>query len=373
LPEGVNPKLETPSKPFATSGEDDAAVDKDMFPAREGLPRGYRMRADQHYVDQLSGPSAGQPVRMVPLAQIDIQESTSRSDLRPLVESIRAHGIVHPVVLRRHQSRYEVVTGRKRLIAAQMLRLATVPSLVQELSDAAAAALDVADNLRVGSSVAQERSSPLAVAAQRLIAAHVSTIVGCADLQDTTFGLDRASLNMLKAQAWRAGRLIAAVDLIASEPMPVRRERLLASIVDEVIEGFEPECRLSGVTIRVDAIETQSSKGINGAQLGAGLAGALLATIPLVERASRPTISIRVANRGTAGVAIELSQTDAAIAPSLVDRFFDGVASVDRPGGYAAALGALAAKALADAHGGEATFEAIEGGSRLVMLLTRRI
>src|SRR5438874_8804659 len=46
---------------------------------REGLPRGYRMRADKHYVDQLAAPSAGLPVRMLPIAQIDDDESPQRT------------------------------------------------------------------------------------------------------------------------------------------------------------------------------------------------------------------------------------------------------------------------------------------------------
>ena len=153
--------------------------------------------------------------------------------------------------------------------------------------------------------------------------------------------------------------------------MPVRRERALASVIDDVIDGFGPECRLSGVTISSEMIDAPSSSGINGAQLGAGLAGALLATIPLVERVAHPTICIRTQNRGTARLTIELTQADAPVSPSIVDRFFD-VDSLERPGGHAAAIGALAAKALAAAYAGESKFEATDSGSRLTIGMTRR-
>ena len=48
-------------------------------------------------------------------------------------------------------------------------------------------------------------------------------------------------------------------------------------------------------------------------------------------------------------------------------------ALLDRPGGYAAMLGALVVKAVAGHHGGDATFESIDHGSRLTMLVMRRL
>src|SRR5215813_3366256 len=57
---------------------------------REGLPANYRMRADRHYVDQLAAPAAGQPVRMLPIAQVDIESPKPQADLRALIESVRA-------------------------------------------------------------------------------------------------------------------------------------------------------------------------------------------------------------------------------------------------------------------------------------------
>src|SRR5499426_3690143 len=56
---------------------------------REGLPSNYRMRADRHYVDQLAAPAAGQPVRMLPIAQVDLETPRPQADLRPLIESVR--------------------------------------------------------------------------------------------------------------------------------------------------------------------------------------------------------------------------------------------------------------------------------------------
>jgi ParB family chromosome partitioning protein len=92
------------------------------------------MRADSHYVDQLDFPSAGSPVQKVPISKIESHHEFSQSDLRPLIDSIRSQGVVQPLLVRRQHPLYLVVAGRKRLAAAQMLRLETVPCLVHDLT-----------------------------------------------------------------------------------------------------------------------------------------------------------------------------------------------------------------------------------------------
>jgi hypothetical protein len=68
--------------------------------------------------------------------------------------------------------------------------------------------------------------------------------------------------------------------------LSVSDERALATIVDEVIDGFGPEARLGGIVPRAD-VERRSRLG-NHRQVMAALIGALLATLPLVEHAVRP-------------------------------------------------------------------------------------
>jgi hypothetical protein len=357
-------------------------VEVDGVHEREGLPSGYRMRADRHYVDQLAAPAAGQPVRMLPIAQVELESPRPQADLRPLIESIRVHGIVQPLLVRRQDSRFVVVAGLKRLLAAQMLRLQTVPCLVHELTDAEAAALATADNLSVGQAPRVEQGSPDFAGVRRLIAAHVATIRSCADIGNVVIRdaglLNRSAFDLLKAHAWRAAQLLAAADVISptsvtsSVGSASQTERALATIVDEVIDGFGPEARLSGMVLRADVREALSSSGLNHRQVMTALIGALLATLPLVEQAVRPTVTIKASGTGAAGVLIEVIQTDAPVEPRLVKQFFQDDLSIDRPGGYAATLGALVAKVVAEHHSGGATFEALDHGSRLAILVMRR-
>ncbi len=357
-------------------------VEVDGVHEREGLPASYRMRADRHYVDQLAAPAAGQPVRMLPIGQVEVDAPRSHADLRPLIESVRVHGIVQPLLVRRRESRFVVVAGRKRLLAAQMLRLQSVPCMVHELNDSEAAALAVADNLSVGQPVRAETGAPDFAAVRRLIATHVATIRSCADIGSVVIRdaglLNRSAHDLLEAHAWRAAQLLAAADVLSASPTSSvghassQTDRALATIVDEVIDGFAPEARLSGIVLRSDIREALSSSGLNQRQLVTGLIGALMATLPLVEHAVRPSLVIKASGTGSAGVLFEVIQADAPVDPRLVKQFFLDDVSLDRPGGYAAMLGALVVKAVAAQHSGEATFEALDYGSRLTMQVTRR-
>ena len=335
--------------------------------AREGLPRGYRMRADRHYVDQLDAPSAGHPVRMIPPSALSAQPAENTPALRPLIESIRVHGIVHPLLVRRRDTQYVVVAGRKRLAVAQILQLPAVPCLVQDVTESDSAALAAADNLRVGPSTAGADEIALP-AVESAIADHLANIGKCADMCGAGAGLQRQTLDLLKSHAWRAARLIDARNLIVGGRCAPPRERSVASILDEVIEGFSTECRLSGVTIRTDMREPMSSTGLHDNQLAAGISGALLAVLPLVEHAVRPSILIKASNLNSHEVVVEVLQNSTPVAQHIADDFFTN----DRRGDDAARIGARAAKALAEAHDGHATFEVLPHGSRLAIVMKRR-
>jgi len=55
--------------------------------------------------------------------------------LHQLAESIRQHGIIQPLVVRRNGSRYQLVAGERRWRAARIAGLAEVPAVVQEIAD----------------------------------------------------------------------------------------------------------------------------------------------------------------------------------------------------------------------------------------------
>lgn len=343
---------------------------------REGLPRGYRMRADKHYVDQLAAAPEGQPVRMLPPDQIDGEASSPQIDLRLLIESIRTHGIVRPLLVRRKGSRYIVIAGHRRLAGANVLHLAGVPCVVHDVDEVQAAALAEADNVTAPSIDRDASSSGLPAAVRQIVADHIAKITTCTDAaMGAAPTLTRRMLDLIKVHAWRAGRLGDALDLILNVPPPPERDRAISTIADAVIDGFAPECRLNDCTLRAQIRDDLSSSGVNPHDLHAGLSAALLATLPLVEHAERPTVVIKGAAgaSGSGWIVMEVSQTDVPLAPGLLRHYFDDEAAYHRPGGYAAVAGAMAVKALAERYGGTAMFDALpNGGSTLRMMLVRR-
>lgn len=85
-----------------------------------------------------------------------------------LCQTIRTHGIIQPVVVRKNGERYELVAGERRLRAVKKLELETIPGIVREFSDSQAASMALIENLqREGLTAIEE-----ATAYQQLIDLH---------------------------------------------------------------------------------------------------------------------------------------------------------------------------------------------------------
>lgn len=67
--------------------------------------------------------------------------------LQELAESIRASGLVQPVLLRRADQRFQLVAGERRWRAARLAGLETIPAVVRDLSDREALELALTENL----------------------------------------------------------------------------------------------------------------------------------------------------------------------------------------------------------------------------------
>lgn len=101
-----------------------------------------------------------QPGKYQPRTRMD-QES-----LAELAESIKAQGIMQPVLVRAVSAgRFEIIAGERRWRAAQLAGLSEVPALVREVADDAALAMSLIENIQ------REDLNPLeeALGIQRLI------------------------------------------------------------------------------------------------------------------------------------------------------------------------------------------------------------
>ena len=56
--------------------------------------------------------------------------------LAELVESIKLHGVIQPLVVRKHGRKYEIVAGERRWRASKEAKLKTVPVIIRDYDDA---------------------------------------------------------------------------------------------------------------------------------------------------------------------------------------------------------------------------------------------
>ena len=72
----------------------------------------------------------------------------NESQLQELVDSIREHGIVQPLICRKNRDQFELIAGERRWRASQIVGLKEVPVLVREASDQDVLELALIENLQ---------------------------------------------------------------------------------------------------------------------------------------------------------------------------------------------------------------------------------
>jgi len=101
-----------------------------------------------------AAPQRGQrqlPVDKLEPSPLQPRRHFDRDELEALAESIRANGILQPILVRRHPKKpdmHEIVAGERRWRAAQLAGQHDVPVLVRELSDREVLELALVENLQ---------------------------------------------------------------------------------------------------------------------------------------------------------------------------------------------------------------------------------
>ncbi|NMA50781.1 MAG: ParB/RepB/Spo0J family partition protein [Mollicutes bacterium] len=68
--------------------------------------------------------------------------------LEDLANSIKEHGIIQPLVLRRMGDKYEIIAGERRYKAATMAGLTSVPAVIANIDDKKSAEISVVENVQ---------------------------------------------------------------------------------------------------------------------------------------------------------------------------------------------------------------------------------
>ena len=156
----------------------------------------------------------------------------SEETLASLADSIRQHGVIQPIAVRRKGDSYEIVSGERRVLAARRAGLRQVPAIVREVDDSQMLTIALVENLQREDLNPLERARALKRLAQDRGSSH-EEVAQLAGLARSTVSnsirlleLDSESLADLEGGQITEGHARA----LLAEPDLEQRRRLRAEI-----------------------------------------------------------------------------------------------------------------------------------------------
>lgn len=336
---------------------------------RRGLPRSYRMRADSHYLEQLESPRGGPAIRLIPARQIETSDPFPSIQVEALARSIAVHGILQPLLIRRHNGQYRLIAGRKRLAAAVAAGITDVPCLIHDVSDTEAATLAQADNVRGPAFTDQVLSLTGAdglLHGLRALTVELAGMVSSAALLGpggTGVLQHRVGADLLQAQAWRAAWMASALAIVMGERRQ-SRPKSIAAILDRVEAGFDAEARLTRLRLDCSVEPGAASLAFDEDLAAIAVTGCVFATLSWLEGQEEPRVEVRVDAPNPPTLRAEVVQRMAPVPPEVARCLREPAFLRTRD--LTSTLGLLAAKSIAEHHGGAVQFAAIGGRGSVI-------
>jgi hypothetical protein len=348
-PSTVNPALDH------TPEEDEVAESK---PLREGLPRGFRMRHDAHFVDQLDGTPPSAVLRMLPLGGIDAPACDDTGAIEALARSIKQVGIVEPLVVRRTAGRYQVIAGAKRLSAARLAQLDRVPCVVRDdladeaigaVAGGAAPPVKSIDERPRGPFSSSSRERVLDEAIASLAAARTSvelTLPRSDRLRSRTAG------DLVRAELLNTRLALMAMRLLSAPPLVRRTREHTRQLLDFVLGDLAPILRLSNARVSIAAAGAAPELALMRSLVAFGLEACLSTTLTLAGDAPEPALAISLTTDAEAssvsyGIRLDGGWVPAETAQRLADLDWPA-----HPAGTTSAMIVAAAESVAKLHDG---------------------
>ncbi|OUR65777.1 chromosome partitioning protein ParB [Methylophaga sp. 42_25_T18] len=118
---------------------------------KRGLGRGLDVLLTdvQHEEESLDDSLQYFPLDMIQPGKYQPRVDMSQESLEELADSIKAQGLVQPIVVRPvNGGHYEIIAGERRWRASKIAGLDTVPALVRDVSDRSAIAMALIENIQ---------------------------------------------------------------------------------------------------------------------------------------------------------------------------------------------------------------------------------
>lgn len=208
-----------------------------MAAQKTGLGRGLDALLDPYSASVEEQEKSGAGILTVSVRDIDTNALQPRkqfeeTSLNELAESIRVHGIVQPLIVKKKGSRYMIIAGERRFRAARLAGLSEVPVLVADYDEAQIHEVSLIENIQ------REDLNPIeeAAAIRFLMNQHDMT----QEEVSGRLGKSRPAI----ANALRLLQLPESViDLLKRGVLSAGHGRTLAGLTDNVqIEQLAKEC-----------------------------------------------------------------------------------------------------------------------------------
>jgi len=88
------------------------------------------------------------PVELIIPNPYQPRQQFDEEELFKLAQSIRAYGLIQPIVVRSVEGKYQIIAGERRFRACRMLGMERIPAIVQDMNDQNAAAVSLIENIQ---------------------------------------------------------------------------------------------------------------------------------------------------------------------------------------------------------------------------------
>lgn len=187
--------------------------------------------------------------RLIPVGVIKESPTQARSefnseDIKGLAESIKANGVIQPLVVQIAQDNtYKLIAGERRLRAAKIADLKEIPCIVKDVSKRDAAVMGIVENIQ------REKLSPIdeSQGFKKLVKDHglnikeVSNLVGKSRSYVSNAmrlsGLAQEVIDGLRSKKVKVGQVRPLISLSEEKQCEIYKEILILNLSSREVEG----------------------------------------------------------------------------------------------------------------------------------------
>ena len=120
-----------------------------MATKKTGMGKGLEALLGEDFSPDFSAPASTLPLSRIESCRSQPQKKFDQAKLEELAESIRQHGVIQPLTVRKLSSGYyQIIAGERRWRAARIAGLTEIPAIVIEADDQKAMELAMIENLQ---------------------------------------------------------------------------------------------------------------------------------------------------------------------------------------------------------------------------------